>query len=290
VHSVRSKRYGDIFAPANRKPKPGQGAVPVPQVPAERDLVVEDFEGRFCGAIVAIEAGCVTLEDRFGKRRVFPLPGTFLLDGRRVTLVRPQPGAGRSAGPSGPRRTASGSIAAPRQRAKVAKASRIYVEGKHDAELVEKIWGDDLRDVGVVVEYLEGVDDLPAIVADFEPGPGRRLGVLVDHLVAGSKESRIAAAVAADPSVLVVGHPFIDIWAAVKPSALGLREWPDVPRGLAWKEGVLARIGWPNDSPQAVAAAWRRILGAVHSYADLEPELLGRVEELIDFVTVPGAA
>ena len=75
----------------------------------------------------------------------------------------------------------------------MARASRIYVEGKHDAELVEKIWGDDLRDVGVVVEYLEGVDDLPAIVQTFEPGPGRRLGVLVDHLVDGSKESRIAA-------------------------------------------------------------------------------------------------
>ena len=67
-------------------------------------------------------------------------------------------------------RTASGSIAAPQQRAKVAKASRIYVEGKHDAELVEKIWGDDLRDVGVVVEYLEGVDDLPAIVRGVRAG------------------------------------------------------------------------------------------------------------------------
>ena len=153
---------------------------------------------------------------------------------------------------------------------------------------MERVWGDDLRDVGVVVEYLEGVDDLPAIVADFEPGPGRRLGVLVDHLVAGSKESRIAAAVGDDPNVLVVGHPFIDIWAAVKPATAGLTAWPDVPRGLSWKEGVLARIGWPHETPQDVAAAWRRILRGVTSYADLEPELLGRVEELIDFVTAPG--
>jgi len=294
---MRSGQYGrDILAPENRKPKPGQG--PVPQVEAERDLVVEDFEGRFCGAVVAIEPGTVTLEDRFGKRRVFPLPGTFLLEGKRVTLVRPSPKpeimgsyppGGRPSVPPGNvgRRTASGSIAAPQQRAKVAKASRIYVEGKHDAELVEKIWGDDLRDVGVVVEYLEGVDDLPAIVRDFEPDDGRRLGVLVDHLVAGSKESRIVASVASDPNVLVVGHPFIDIWAAVKPGAVGLARWPDVPRGLSWKEGVLARIGWPHETPQDVAAAWRRILRAVTSYADLEPELLGRVEELIDFVTAP---
>jgi hypothetical protein len=187
----------------------------------------------------------------------------------------------------GPARTASGSVAAPasqRSRAKVARASRIYVEGKHDAELVEKIWGDDLRDVGVVVEYLEGIDDLPAIVASFSPEPGRRLGVLVDHLVAGSKETRIAASVRS-PHVLVVGHPFIDIWAAVRPSAVGIPTWPDVPRGQPWKEGVLRAIGWPPEVP----AAWQRILRSVSSYADLEPELLGRVEALIDFVTMPGS-
>jgi hypothetical protein len=135
------------------------------------------------------------------------------------------------------------------------------------------------------------VDDLAAIVRDFEPEEGRRLGVLVDHLVAGSKESRIAAAVAGDPNVLVVGHPYIDIWAAVKPARLGLKAWPDVPRGLSWKEGVLARIGWPHETHQQVAAAWKRILRAVENYGDLEPELLGRVEELIDFVTAePGAS
>jgi len=278
---VRSKRYDhDVLAAQSRRPRPGQR--PVPEVEAEAGLVVEDFEGKFCGAVVAYEKDAVTLEDRHGNRRAFPLPGTFLFEGERVTLVRPA--AQRAAGPV---KTASGSIAAPQQRAKVARASRIYVEGKHDAELVEKIWGDDLRDVGVVVEYLEGVDDLPAIANEFQPGPGRRLGVLVDHLVDGSKESRIAAAAGRDPDILIVGHPFIDIWAAVKPARLGLARWPDVPRGEPWKEGTLRRIGWPASTPQDVAIAWRRILRAVTSYADLEPELLGRVEELIDFVTAP---
>jgi hypothetical protein len=277
---VRSRDYGrDVLGEQARRPKPGRG--PVQQVEAEPGLVVEDFEGRFCGAVVALDKDAVTLEDRHGKRRVFPLPGPFLLDGKRVTLVRPR------AASRGPHRTASGSIAAPGQRAKVARASRIYVEGKHDAELVEKIWGDDLRDVGVVVEYLEGVDDLPAIVEEFRPGPGQRLGVLVDHLVAGSKESRIAAAAARGGDVLVVGHPFIDIWAAVKPAAVGIPAWPQVPRGEPWKEGVLTRIGWPARTPADVAMGWCRILRSVTSYADLEPELLGRVEELIDFVTAP---
>ena len=38
----------------------------------------------------------------------------------------------------------------------------------------------------------------------------------------------------------------------------------------------------------AVPAAWQRILRSVTTYGDLEPGLLGRVEELIDFVTAPG--
>ncbi|GII60405.1 hypothetical protein Skr01_04900 [Sphaerisporangium krabiense] len=253
----------------------------IPQVPAEPGLVVEDAGGGFCGAVVACDKEAVTLEDRFGRRRLFPLaPAAFLLEGKPVTLVRPAPSA-----PSGPARSASGSIAVAGLRARVAKESRIYVEGLHDASLVEKIWGHDLRVEGVVVEYLEGVDDLPAIVEEFGPGPGRRLGVLVDHLVAGSKESRIAAEVTS-PHVLVVGHPFVDVWQAVKPSAVGIPAWPQVPRGVPWKEGVIAALGWRGEP----ADAWRRILGSVRGYADLEPELLGRVEELIDFVTAEDAS
>jgi Protein of unknown function (DUF3097) len=205
-----------------------------------------------------------------------------------VMLIRPGPPAGPDETGRGthcrPARTASGSIAAPPSRAKVARASRIYVEGRHDAELVEKIWGDDLRDIGVVVEYLGGIDDLPAIVAEFSPGPVRRLGVIVDHLVDGSKETRIATQVSS-PHVLIVGHPFIDVWAAVKPSVLGIPGWPRVPPGEPWKEGVLLRIGWRENT----ATAWQRILRSVTSFADLEPEFLGRVEELIDFVTAPGS-
>lgn len=271
---MRSHDYGGDVLAAGRRRRPQ-----IPQVEAEPGLVVEDIEGRFCGAVVACDKGAVTLEDRHGKRRVFPLnPAAFRFEGRPVTLVRPA--AAGPPVPARPTRTASGSVAAPQARARVARASRIYVEGRHDAELVERIWGDDLRDVGVVVEYLEGVDHLPDILAVSPPGPGRRLGVLVDHLVPGSKESRIAAGLAR-PDLLIVGHPYIDIWQAVKPSVVGIPYWPDVPRGQPWKEGVLAAIGWTGST----AAAWQRILGSVRTFADLEPELLGRVEELIDFVT-----
>ncbi|MGW6598650.1 DUF3097 domain-containing protein [Streptomyces sp. NPDC055036] len=262
---------------------PWKKSTPAPEVPAEPDLVVEEVSTGFCGAVIrcekTAEGPTVTLEDRFGKHRVFPLlPAGFLLEGRPVTLVRPA-----TAGPSRPSRTASGSVAVPGVRARVARAGRIYVEGRHDAELVEKVWGDDLRVEGVVVEYLGGIDDLPAIVDEFAPAPDARLGVLVDHLVPGSKESRIASSVTG-ADVLVVGHPYIDVWQAVKPSSVGIAAWPTVPRGEDWKTGVCRALGWPENT----GAAWQHVLSRVRSYRDLEPALLGRVEELIDFVTVGG--
>jgi hypothetical protein len=249
----------------------------VPEVDAEPDLVVEDADSGFCGAVVGFELGAVVLEDRFGKRRNFPLaPAGFLLDGQPVTLRRP-----RGPAPQKARRlTASGSIAVATE-ARVAQASRIWVEGIHDAALVERIWGDDLRVEGVVVEPLGGVDDLAVHVRGFGAGPQRRVGVLVDHLVAGSKESRIAAAVRNSPYVLVTGHPYVDVWQAVKPRALGIRAWPQVPRGVDWKTGVCQALGVSD--PQAM---WRRVLASVASYADVEVPLLQAMEELIDFVTV----
>ena len=278
---MRSRQYDPDAVTTRRR----FGVDPLPRIEAESGLVVEDSAGDFCGAVVSCAKDAVTLEDRHGRRRLFPLSDAFLLEGQRVTLVRPAPAPAGGAGARRPARTASGAVAAPAARARVARASRIYVEGRHDAELVERIWGDDLRDVGVVVEYLGGIDDLPAIVAEFSPGPARRLGVLVDHLVTGSKETRIAESVAS-PHVLITGHPFIDVWAAVKPAVLGIPAWPDVPRGQDWKTGVLAALGWPPDT----AAAWKHILSRVRSYADLDPAFLGRVEELIDFVTEPGAS
>ena len=117
-------------------------------------------------------------------------------------------------------------------------------------------------------------------MADFRPGPERRLGVLADHLVAGSKESRIAATVTS-PHVLVAGHPFIDVWEAVRPQSVGIKLWPTVPRGVDWKTGVCAALGISDTS-----VMWGRVNGAVRSYRDLATPLITAVETLIDFVTV----
>lgn len=258
----------DLFARRRR---------PVTEVEAEPGLVVEDAESGFCGAVVGFESGAVVLEDRHGKLRTFPLTATvFLIDGEPVRLVRPRPRT-----PAGPRLTASGSVAVDGVRARVARASRIWVEGDHDAALVERIWGDDLRIEGVVVEPLRGIDELPERVAEFGPGPGRRLGVLVDHLVAGSKESRLVATVTS-PDVMVTGHPYVDIWQAVKPERLGIRAWPTVPAGQPWKEGVCRALGFSEP-----AELWRLILSKVDTYRDVETPLINAMERLIDFVTEP---
>ncbi|OBF26703.1 hypothetical protein A5724_31155 [Mycobacterium sp. ACS1612] len=270
-------RYGiDVLANnPHRKPRSTEQ-------PVEIGMVVEDAQTGYVGAVVRVEYDRMELEDRNGRRKPFPIGPGYLIDGKPVILTAPK----RTA-PKAPARTASGSVAV-QAKARVALASRIYVEGRHDAELVEQVWGDDLRVEGVVVEYLGGVDDLVGIVEEFQPGRGRRLGVLVDHLVAGSKEARIADAVRRGPGgahTLVVGHPFIDIWQAVKPARLGISTWPVVPRGTDWKHGVCQALGWPHSQQADIARAWQRIRGRVRNWNDLEPALIGRVEELIDFVT-----
>ena len=271
-------RYGnDVLSGDWREPPRGRSENAV----AERGLVVEDAVTGFCGEIMRVERdlGTVELEDRKLVRKVFPLGPGFLLEGRPVVLVAPT-------GPAQARltRTASGSRAVADTRARVALPSRIYVEGRHDAELVEKVWGDDLRVEGVAVEYLGGIDDLVSVVEEFAPDAGRRLGVLVDHLVPGSKETRLAEQVSGRAHVLVVGHPYVDVWQSVKPDRLGLDAWPVVPRGVDWKHGVCEALGWPHADQADIARAWKYILGRVDSYADLEASFLGRVEELIDFI------
>jgi Protein of unknown function (DUF3097) len=276
-------RYGaDVLAGDWRAPAKGRAK----EMAAQLGLVVEEVITDWCGEIVGIDRDLrtLTLEDRRGKRRTFPLGPGFLVEGAPTILTPPI----TTLPPRQPTRTASGSIAAPDARARVARASRIFVEGRHDAELIEKVWGDDLRVVGVVVEFLGGVDDLPQHLAEFAPGPGRRVGVLVDHLVPGSKESRIAQEVFASPigaQVRIVGHPFVDIWQAVKPERLGLDQWPLIPRDEDWKHGMCQRLGWPHAQQADIARAWQHVLSRVTSWYDLEPALLGRVEELIDFVT-----
>lgn len=257
--------------------------------------VVEDVETGWVGAVVGVEkAGgvhVVHLEDRRGKVRAFPLGAGFLVDGAPVSLTAPKAAqrAALAQAEKASSRTASGSVAVKDAKARVARGSRIFVEGRHDAELVEKVWGHDLRVEGVVVEMLDGVDDLAAVIRDFAPGPGRRMGVLVDHLVPGTKESRIAekANRVAPEHVLVVGHPYVDVWQSVRPQRLGMTAWPQIPRSMEWKRGICAHLGWPHDDQADIARAWKQILGTVRTYADLEPALLGRVEELIDFVTAP---
>jgi len=254
-----------------------------PACEATPGLPVAHRSSGFAGRLVALDGDVVVIAGQTGlEKRFRNAPGSFAVGGQPVHLVPAtlEPAANGRVSDS---RTASGSRAVVGARARVAQPSRILVEGIHDAELVERVWGDDLRVEGVVVERLDGIDNLADVVAGFSPGPGRRLGVLVDHLVAGSKEARLAAEVR-HPHVLVTGTPYVDVWAAIRPAAAGIAAWPEVPRGVPWKEGVCAALGAAEPG-----ILWRKLLAGVRSWKDLETPFVRAVEQLIDFVTDPGA-
>ena len=270
-----SRYSGDIFSGHARTRRPTY-----PSVPAEPGIIVEIVGNDFVGAVVGFErtydGDFIRLEDRYGTQRLFKmLPGAFMVEGQRVTLTRYVPKRDDA-----PARSNSGSRKVANVQAKVAQPSRIWVEGIHDAAIVEKVWGHDLRVEGVVVADLEGLDNLPERLAEFQPWPGRRIGVLADHLIEGTKESRLVEDVG--PHVLVTGHPYIDIWAAVKPASVGIAAWPDVPYGEDWKTGTCQRLGWSDPKE-----GWHRVYSSVNTFRDLDYTLIGAVERLVDFVTNP---
>ncbi len=269
-----------------RRPK-----APPAVVAGEPGLLVEVAGTDFAGEVVRVTLGEVVLRNRRGVERVFRNePGGFWVGDEKATLAPPARVA-----PKQPRLTRSGSIATPAAPARVARASRIWVEGTHDAELLEHVWGEDLRWVGVVVEPIDGIDDLEAKVAAFSPGPTRRLGILVDHLVPGTKEERLCRPFLGGrhPDVLVLGHRFVDIWAAIDPARLGLDAWPTVPRDVEWKQGVIDAVGARVDLERLGVAEpwqfWKLLLSRVRDVKDVDRDLWRNVEQLIDFVTLPEA-
>ncbi len=256
--------------------------VPVyPTIEARRGVMLQHRDTGLVGVIIDFNPPRLTLRDSDGRDHVLRYAAGAVranVGGTTVAVSLRSPGPASSP----PGITASGSVDPGSVPARIARASRIWVEGVHDAELVEKIWGDDLRAEGVVVQPLDGADDLAEKVRVFRPGPRRRLGVLLDHLIDGTKETLIAAD-ASNPNVLITGHPFVDIWQAVKPSVVGIDAWPIIPKGQPWKQGVLDALGYRGTTAQF----WKMLLGRVESWTDLEPPLLGAVEELIDFVAPP---
>jgi hypothetical protein len=258
---------------------PARLAAQYPHAEATPGLRVLHRASGFTGDLVVLDGDEIVLRGHTGlEKRYRNLPGTFAVDGTPTHLV-PVRAAADEPGPrvAEGRRTASGSRAVVGAKARVARGSRIWVEGVHDAELVEKVWGDDLRVEGIVVERLDGADHLEAEVRAFAPASGHRLGVLLDHLVAGSKEARLAASVR-HPHVLVTGTPYVDVWEAVRPRAVGIEAWPVIPKGQDWKTGICRALG--VEEPWMM---WKRILDSVQDWKQLEQPFVAAVEQLIDF-------
>ena len=140
-------------------------------VPATLGLLVEDRASGFCGDVVKTmpaRSPCATATAATASSSSSPAASCSRASRSRSCAPRVASRSTRHAG------TASGSVAAAtKQRARLAAASRIWVEGKHDAELVEHVWGDDLRELGIVVEPMHGLDDVVAMVREFQPGADR---------------------------------------------------------------------------------------------------------------------
>lgn len=278
--SVPEDPYGDILADRSVGGIGGARRLSesYARVVAEPGMVLLHRSTGLRGRLRKFTGELVVIIDTKGGEHTFEnRPGSFACGGETVTLVRPSRVG--DAGAGGLQRSAGGALVEVGAPARVARASRIWVEGDHDARLLERVWGDELRELGIVVEPLGGIDHLSSAVRGFGPSPQRRLAVLVDHLVPGSKESRIVGSID-DPNVLVVGHPYVDIWQSVRPRSLGIEAWPEVPMGEDWKTGICRRLGWGS-----TIDGWKRVLASVNSFVDLEPSLVGAVEMALDMLT-----
>ena len=123
---------------------------------------------------------------------------------------------------------------------------------------------------------MHGADDLAAAVAEFRPGPVATAGR--DPRPPRRRfEGDAPCGDGRDPAVLITGHPFVDVWAGIRPQVLGLDRWPEVPKGRPWKEGLCAALGVQPET------FWPTLRNRVATFADLEPELVGAVERAIDF-------
>ena len=261
----------------------------VPEIALERGMVLEDATTGFCGAVTRWENGLVVLEGRDDKRRSFPIGHGLLLEGKPVAVTVPPrrpAGCGGWRDHRAGRRRARSPVrpSGPRWHCPAGSTSRVgttpsWSRRSGATTCATSAWWSS--------SWTASTTSL-TIVAEFRPERGRRLGVLADHLVPGSKESRIAAGVAKGPYgayVLVAGHPFIDIWQAVKPADWGCRRGPTC-RAAPTSSTAPARrwVGRTATKPTSGApgsGSWPTST----SWSDLERGLLTPVEQLIDFVT-----
>ncbi len=246
-------------------------------------MVVEDAQTGYVGAVVRIEYGRMELEDRRGRRKPFPVGPGYLIDGKPVILTAPRraaPAAGctyrvwlrRSAGRQGQGRAVQPHLCRGSARRRTCRAG---VGGRS----ADRGCGRRIPRRG-----RRSRRDRRRVRPTAWP-PAGRAGRPSGRRVQGGPHGRRGAArrwwrphAGRRPSV----HRHL---AGGQARRLGISAWPTVPRGVDWKHGVCDALGWPHAGQADIARAWQRIRGRVRDWNDLEPVLIGRVEELIDFVT-----
>ena len=120
-------------------------------------------------------------------------------------------------------------------------------------------------------------------MARFDPGPGAAAwGCCSTTSSPGSKEQRAAERLPPTRTCWSPATPSSTCGRPIDPSLAGLAAWPDVPRGGRGRRAC--RRPAASSEPAGSGAS---LLRRVRTYADLDPALVGAVEQLIDFVTVP---
>ena len=261
---------------------PARTAAQYPHRAAEPGIRVLHRASGFTGTLVALEGDDVVLRGHTGlERRYQNVPGTFAVEGTPTHLVSPRRARRRRAARS-PKdvRTASGSRAVdgragPGRRAPAASGWRASTTPNSSSGCGATIsasrasWSN-----GSTVPTT-----WPPRCARSAPRATAASACCSTTSCPGARKPGWRRAID-DPHVLVTGTPFVDVWEAVRPAAVGIRAWPVVPKGQNWKDGVCAALG--VDDPRTM---WRRILAAVSDWKQLEQPFVAAVEQLIDFVT-----
>ena len=156
---MTSDPYGDILEDRERRSVRGPGALAASykKIAVGRGVPLLHRSTGIRGRVHQVTDQIVVLQDAKGGRHTFENhPGVFAYQGETVTVVQRRASAA-SAQPA-TKRSAAGGVVSTAPVARVAQPSRLWVEGDHDARFMERVWGDELRELGIVVEPMGGID------------------------------------------------------------------------------------------------------------------------------------
>ena len=248
-------------------------------------MVVEDAQTGYVGAVVRIEYGRMELEDRRGRRKPFPIGPGYLIDGKPVILTAPRRAAPAAPKPA-PRRVRS-RCRARRRRSRWPAGSTSRADTTPNSSsrcgatiCASRVWSSNTSAASTI-----------SPPSSRSSSPGRAVGWACWSTIWSPVPRRPASPTAVRRGARRRAHtgrrPSVHRHLAGG-QARAARHLGVAGRARAASTGSTAcakRWAGRTREQADIARAWQRIRGRVRDWNDLEPALIGRVEELIDFVT-----